>query len=784
MLCCASVYAASRSISSFTITLAVTPEFSANSLANNGATFSSSGALYSLSRYLVPSKSNGPRRLPEAPSKVSGLARPMVHFKSDTTFSEFLDRRVRVRGYLTPDPDSENTHRSSHISSYQDSDRIPLTRLNGAQYFRRDVTTIAKLPNEVLLSVFAFYLDTSPRSWHRLVHVCRRWRHVIFASPRGLRLRLYCTYGAPVSEALDLWPALPIVLQYGGSPTLHPPSPGDEDNIVAALKYFDRVRSISLTVTGSLLERLGTIEEPFSELEDLVLLSQDRHGQMLPGAFRWGPHLRSLHTTGIAFRSLPQLLSVSQNLIDVQIHEIPSFGYFPPEAFADALAVMPQLQSLSLHFTSLPSRRDHIGVPPKSGAPSVLPTLSRLKFRGNSRYLNGLLARIDAPSLRDIEIFFFHQLTFDVSQLGKFINRTEIQKSHRRTDILITERTINISFTQPGSPTRLGIHTSCEQFDWQLFSITQIFNHLYTLLSRIKDLRINATRQSLASVQDDTESDRWLELIRLFGGARTLRVAGDLTPEIVRALRPSNEVLETVLPALRNLYVQGCGPLHAPSQEDLVSLVVWRRLSGCPISVGYMQPSAPPAYQCLNCDASFTQHQILSGRMNDGPDARIRCHFCHRFTCSQGRPHLYQEHLRRRHPDVAPPKFSVSNRLRDSSPDIHGSQKETYPFDPIVSKRTHTTPGIPWLQTPRIAELLRDDSSLFSRSFASSLEASCPRYAWMLDPHNSSTNEHFGGRERIRRINIHSKASSLHSVGGDDLRFNQHQITYSLSRGQ
>jgi hypothetical protein len=606
---------------------------------------------------------------------------------------------------------------------------------------------MAKLPNEVLLNVFGCYLDASPQSWHRLVRVCKKWRHIILASPRGLRLRLYCTHGTPVSEALDHWPALPIVVRYGGSPPFDPPCPGDVDNIVAALKHFDRVKSISLTATSSLVEKLGTIiEEPFSELEDLILLSQDRNGQILPSAFRWGSHLRSLHATGIAFRSLPQLLLSSQNLVDIQIHKIPSFGYFSPEAFASALAGMSQLQSLSLHFLSIPSRRNGVGVPPNSGSPIVLPTLSRLKFRGTSEFLNGLLARIDAPCLRDIEVFFFNQLTFDISQLGKFIDRTEIQKSQRRADIQTTERAVHISFTQPGAPTRLALHTSCEQLDWQLFCLTQICNHFSTFLPGVEDLRINATRPP--SVQDDMDNDRWLDLICLFGGARTFRVAGDLAPDIVRALRPANRVLGIVLPVLRNLYVQDSAPLHTPSREDMVSLVVWRRLSGCPISVGYMRLGERPVYQCLNCDVGFTQHQILSGRMSDRLDARIRCHFCHRFTCSQGRPHFYQEHLRRRHPDIAPPKWSISDILRGSGPDhSHSTQQDKYPFTPIVSKRTDSAPrSIPWLRIPRIAESLRGpmgDLSLFGRPLApSSKRASFPKDAWLFGPTYS-----FLGRE-------------------------------------
>jgi hypothetical protein len=38
-----------------------------------------------------------------------------------------------------------------------------------------------------------------------------------------------------VLKALDLWPALPIALEYGGSPELNPPNPEDEVNILAAL---------------------------------------------------------------------------------------------------------------------------------------------------------------------------------------------------------------------------------------------------------------------------------------------------------------------------------------------------------------------------------------------------------------------------------------------------------------------------------------------------------------------------------------------------------------------
>ncbi len=157
-----------------------------------------------------------------------------------------------------------------------------IPNLFGAGPLSRQVT-IGNIPDEVLLNIFCYYLDASPQCWPKLVHVCRKWRHIVYSSPRSLHLRLYCTHGTPVLKSLDYWPPLPIVVQYGRFLMPNPPAPEDEDNIMAALRHTDRVVSINLTVTSSLLEKMGTIAEPFSELEDLVLLSQTLWGWRFPG---------------------------------------------------------------------------------------------------------------------------------------------------------------------------------------------------------------------------------------------------------------------------------------------------------------------------------------------------------------------------------------------------------------------------------------------------------------------------------------------------------------------
>ncbi|KAH9172627.1 hypothetical protein EDB89DRAFT_2229256 [Lactarius sanguifluus] len=190
--------------------------------------------------------------------------------------------------------------------------------------------TIEALSDDVLLNIFRCYLCLSPQFWPTLTHICRRWRQIVLGSPLGLRLRLYCTYGTPVLETLDCWPHFPLVLNYGGSPMRDPPALEDEENIMAALKQSNRVDSISLTVTNSLLENLSTVKEPISELEELVLLSRDNLKLTLPVAFRSGPRLRKLHLTRIAIPALLLFLSPSTGLVNLQLHEIPNFWVFLP----------------------------------------------------------------------------------------------------------------------------------------------------------------------------------------------------------------------------------------------------------------------------------------------------------------------------------------------------------------------------------------------------------------------------------------------------------------------
>ncbi|KAH9178396.1 hypothetical protein EDB89DRAFT_1171618 [Lactarius sanguifluus] len=428
------------------------------------------------------------------------------------------------------------------------------------------------LSDDILLNIFQHYLDGSPRRWPELAHVCRSWRQIIFTSPLGLHLRLYCTYGTPVLKNLDCWPSFPLVLDYVGYPIPRPPAPEDENNIMAVLEQSNRVCTIGLTISNSLLKKLSAISEPFSELEGLSLLSKDNTQLTLPSTFWWGHRLRTLHSTRIAIPSLPQLLSPSQDLVDLQLHEIPGVGYVSPEAFANALCGMTRLETLSLHFLSLPPRRNYLGLPPPPEDRVVLPALTRFKYRGISKYLDSLVGRIDAPRLEDINITFFNQPTLDASQLGLFIDRIETLRSPLRAEILSSGDSISVTFTRSEAlSTRLGLQVSCRQLDWQLSSISQICEPFSSFLSSVEDLVIKTIEPS--SVPDDMDDEQWLRLIRAFDGAKDFHVGGKLATDILRALRPEDAKHTTCAPLPCEIFMfwsphscmGHCGTLHSHS---------------------------------------------------------------------------------------------------------------------------------------------------------------------------------------------------------------------------
>ena len=169
------------------------------------------------------------------------------------------------------------------------------------------------LPDDVLLAIFDYYVngvaqieEESERAWQSLVHVCRRWRSIIFESPRRLNLRLLCTESTCARDRLDVWPALPLIIWCYEI--------GSVDNVIAVLERSDRVCQIALAnVQSSDLEiLLAAMQQPFPELTSLSLKSVGKvlPVPVVPDSFLCGsaPRLEYLSLEGIPFPGLPKLL--------------------------------------------------------------------------------------------------------------------------------------------------------------------------------------------------------------------------------------------------------------------------------------------------------------------------------------------------------------------------------------------------------------------------------------------------------------------------------------------
>jgi hypothetical protein len=279
------------------------------------------------------------------------------------------------------------------------------------------------LPDDVLLEIFDFYRtnhDYSRRpvwKWHLLVHVCRRWRQVVFASPHRLKLQIFCTYG---TQNLGIWPAFPIVLDFAAAYRLRP---NDQDNIVAALEHFDRVCDVRLVGTSSQLAKMATaMRKPFPVLTHLDLLPWDS-ALVLPADFLGGsaPSLQKITLSSISFPELGTLLSSTVNLVTFNLRNIRRIGYISPETMVACLASLPKLEYLTIDFEMASLRPDRICPPP--AARIVLPALTCFRFSGASEYLEDLVAHIDSPQLEDISIDYLN-LLIDFAQLSKFIDRS------------------------------------------------------------------------------------------------------------------------------------------------------------------------------------------------------------------------------------------------------------------------------------------------------------------------------------------------------------------------
>jgi hypothetical protein len=452
------------------------------------------------------------------------------------------------------------------------------------------VIRIDVLPDDVLLEIFGFYMTmisyiikTEIEAWQSLVHVCRRWRVLVFESPRRLNLRLFCTHKTPIRHKLDLWPALPLVI-YG---PMTSESTQDLDNIIAALGQSNRVRQVFLQglAAWQLEKVLATMQVPFPELTDLQLHSYDETVPVIPDSFLDGSaqRLRYFALYGIPFPGLPKLLLSATTLVFLTLFRIPHSGYISPEAMVALISALSSLETLQLEFQSPQSRPDWESRRRPPSKRSVIPALDYFRFKGVIEYLEDLVTFIDAPQLNILYITFFNQIDFDFPRLAQFINRTPTIRTLDEAHVQFNDYFASVG--PPRGPGTLQITISCREPDWQLSSIEQVCNSSSRPLSTVEVLYVEHKYSQLVWKNDAIENTLWLQLLLPFTAVKDLYLSKEFAPGIAAALRElAGARITDVLPSLQNVFMEGLEP-SGPLQENIGRFVAARLLSDHPIAI-------------------------------------------------------------------------------------------------------------------------------------------------------------------------------------------------------
>src|SRR5258707_1806620 len=428
-------------------------------------------------------------------------------------------------------------------------------------------------------------------AWYSLVHVCRRWRSIVFGSPQRLDLQLFCTPKTLSKATPDVWPALPLII--AGTMALT----SGMDNIVVALRHSNRVCHVNLLEAPAGLRQmekvLAAMQVPFPELTELRLLSFDGTSPVIPDSFLGGsaPRLRHFELWGIPFPGLPNLLLSATHLVELHLSGVPHSGYISPEAMVALLSVLSSLKSLYLQFQSPQSHPDWESRRPPPLKRSVIPSLTVFRFKGVSEYLEDLVTCIDAPQLDLLEIVFFNQIDFDGPRLAQFLNRTPKFRTRDKAHVEFYDGPLRdvhvelISRTHKPGHSIFQIKIPCREPGWQLSSIAQVCNSSLPPLPTVEDLYIGHRSWRPVWKNDADEHTLWLELLLPFTSVKNLYLRMEFAPAIAAALQELvGERITEVLPSLRNIFVRGL-ERQGPFQEYIGQFVAARELSGHPVAI-------------------------------------------------------------------------------------------------------------------------------------------------------------------------------------------------------
>ena len=473
----------------------------------------------------------------------------------------------------------------------------------------RPAVTVNILPDNIFREIFAFCLSDIVATfydyffhmaeWKRLVQVCQRWRQIIYGSPRYLDLHLYSSYVMPFRKSLSLWPDFPLILVYSIFPD-------DESNdLIAALEHPNRVHHLHLIIKSWDSEVFEKMRVPFPALTDLDFTGPDwEHGKdvydisnnFLGNA---APCLQHLHLDGMSFHGLPDLLLSTRSLVSLQLEDMPAlfyggYGYISPKAMARGLAGLTRLRTLFIKFR-FPGSVEGLEKGRRLDPPmrEALPSLTEFAFSGESKYLEVLMARIDMPSVEDIEIVYFPLgVELEVCQLSQFVGRAaNLELAHfRRAKGTFGVSSSHIKLDRPSGErhqVRFSVGAEISKSVWVPYldvlvpCMARALSQLTALLTNVVHLSFDS-QTHLHKTMNRLDNSKLRPLLHLFPTLEELNVSGVLAGHIATMLENiAEERVIDVMPALHSLWLSNDDE-PVGSTERFLSL---RQLSGRPVTV-------------------------------------------------------------------------------------------------------------------------------------------------------------------------------------------------------
>ncbi|KAI0263969.1 hypothetical protein BC834DRAFT_284129 [Gloeopeniophorella convolvens] len=482
------------------------------------------------------------------------------------------------------------------------------------------VATIDVIDDDALLGVFRSYvayytnsweLGPQHRSWHRLAHVCRRWRTLILSSASHLNLRVSLSEHSLGKAIPEYFLRIPIILEYqcrhGATPAVRDADFADTNQdshaphnqiLILLERHADRLDSVHLTYLplSTLNKFVLAMDRYYPILERLVIAPHTggRPNLMLPARFH-APSLRQFTIEGISLPLVLQTPASAPDLVILCLFNIPEYGRFPVGSLVEWLSAMPHLEDLWISFSSTDFRglqETGTSHTPLNSSLTTLPSLNLLGFKGASAYLDGLLARLDTPLLRKLSVHLSHQLTYNFTSLSRLISCLTGQfEPGDGVGMVFSEEHFWVS--QPPScfspeqqtylesfeyqdllrspqDSYLELAVYCRRLDWQVAAAAQIFPALSPILSIANelDLGVDASGQ-WPREQDEVDQALWRQLLQIFTGVETLIVGPDLVKDILRSLPQGDEELPPdLLPQLRELRAAGKDQMFSSFMES------------------------------------------------------------------------------------------------------------------------------------------------------------------------------------------------------------------------